>query len=518
MEAPLHLQWKGFGVTELWISIIITLCAQTLVFASDEAVAQAPAPIVENNGSLILAAHRTHRPDPFNGFKRYSGGWNFSNEHYWASVGFTGVPLFVIGGVWFAAFGLALLILACCHCCRKGREKGENGKNPRFGYKIALGILIFCTCAAIAGCVLLYFGQDKFHGNISQTMGYVVHQSEVTVGNLRNVTEYLALAKTTGVDQIFIPASDQKKIDDLNKKLTGAANELETKTNDNSQKIQDVLDSVRNSLIVVAGVMLLLAFLGFLFSVLGLRHIVYILVIIGWFLVAGTFILCGIFILLNNAVSDACVAMEEWDAHPYSKTALDRILPCVDVTTANQTLYQSKEVTSQVVTVVNKVLNSIANQNFPPNVGPPFYYNQSGPLVPTLCNPFDSQLKERQCNNRQANLTNAPQVWKNHTCSVSSSGKCTSTGRITPDLYKQLVTAANVSYGLYHYTPFLVNLEDCTFVRETFSTITKDYCPDLRKHIKWVYIGLGLVSAGVMLSLIFWIVYTRARHHRFTSS
>ena len=32
--------------------------------------------------SLILAAERTHRKDPFDNFKYYTGGWNISDHHY----------------------------------------------------------------------------------------------------------------------------------------------------------------------------------------------------------------------------------------------------------------------------------------------------------------------------------------------------------------------------------------------------------------------------------------------------
>ncbi|KAF3616074.1 hypothetical protein FXO38_34772, partial [Capsicum annuum] len=38
------------------------------------------------NSSLILAAKRTHRKDPLNNFKRYTGGWNISERHYWADL------------------------------------------------------------------------------------------------------------------------------------------------------------------------------------------------------------------------------------------------------------------------------------------------------------------------------------------------------------------------------------------------------------------------------------------------
>ncbi|RRT84833.1 hypothetical protein GW17_00039090 [Ensete ventricosum] len=41
-----------------------------------------------DNSSFILAADRTHRKDPLNGYKRYTGGWNISEQHYWAVSSF----------------------------------------------------------------------------------------------------------------------------------------------------------------------------------------------------------------------------------------------------------------------------------------------------------------------------------------------------------------------------------------------------------------------------------------------
>ncbi|GKE12257.1 chaperonin-like protein [Tanacetum coccineum] len=37
-----------------------------------------------NSTSLVLAQKRTTRKDPFNDFKKYRGGWNISERHYWA--------------------------------------------------------------------------------------------------------------------------------------------------------------------------------------------------------------------------------------------------------------------------------------------------------------------------------------------------------------------------------------------------------------------------------------------------
>ncbi|TYH12378.1 hypothetical protein ES288_A06G062800v1 [Gossypium darwinii] len=418
-----------------------------------------------NNSSLILAEKRTQRKDPLNDFKKYTGGWNISNQHYWASVGFTAAPFFVIAGI--------------------------------------------CV-----GCIVLYIGQGKFHASTTNTLDYAVHKADVTAENLRNVSDYLSAAKTISVDSTILSPDIQKSIDDVDKKINASASTLSTQTGDNKDRIQHGLDRVRLALVIVAAVMLFLAFLGFLFSILGLQFLVYTLVIFGWILVAGTFILCGVFNLLHNVAGDACVAMDQWVQNPTAHTALDDILPCVDNATAQETLLQTKNVTHQLVTVVNGIINTVANRNFPPQLAP-LYYNQSGPLVPVLCNPFHSNLSERMCASGEVSLYNSSEVWKKYTCNISTpSGICTTPGRLTPQFYSQMSAAVNISYGLYRYGPFLVNLQDCTFVRDTFTDISHDHCPGLRRYSQWIYIGLVIVSAAVMLSLMFWVIYARERRHR----
>lgn len=129
----------------------------------------------------------------------------------------------------------------------------------------------------------------------------------------------------------------------------------------------------------------------------------------------------------NSVVSDSCVAMEEWVAHPTEHTALDDIIPCVEPATANESLYRSRQVTFQLVNLVNQALTNVSNRNFPPNT-PIFYYNQSGPLMPLLCNPFTPELNNRTCTSGEVTLDNAAQVkspWVSSTlhAMVTASGR-----------------------------------------------------------------------------------------------
>ncbi|KAG9160287.1 hypothetical protein Leryth_018937 [Lithospermum erythrorhizon] len=323
---------------------------------------------------------------------------------------------------------------------------------------------------------------------------------------LRNVTEYMSLAKDIKVAQFFLPPDTSADIDRLNMDLNAAASTVQDKTYDNSRKIRRVFNTVRSALIVVATVMLLVSLLGLVLSIFGHQHAIYIFIISGWLLVAVTFILCGVFVILNNAIADTCVAMGEWVENPQAETALSNILPCVDERTTNRTLYKSKEVINGVVTIANGFIYTFANSNPSPQAKPT-YYNQSGPILPTLCYPYNSQMQNQPCSDQDVTIANASKVWQNYTCTVSDSGLCTSVGRLTPDMYDQLAAAVNVSYALEHYAPPLLSLQNCDFVRDTFRNITSNHCPPLNHHLRAVNAGLLLISVGVMLSLALWMFY-----------
>jgi hypothetical protein len=49
--------------------------------SSSAAAAAAPG---ANSTPFVLAAEQTQRKDPLDGLRYYTGGWNISDEHYWA--------------------------------------------------------------------------------------------------------------------------------------------------------------------------------------------------------------------------------------------------------------------------------------------------------------------------------------------------------------------------------------------------------------------------------------------------
>jgi len=195
---------------------------------------------------------------------------------------------------------------------------------------------------------------------------------------------------------------------------------------------------------------------------------------------------------------------------------LDDILPCVDTAAATEALDRSK-VNYQLAAVLNGALANVSNRDLPPQAPPPLNYNQSGPRVPLLCNPYTSDLRDRACAPGEVAADAAPRGWRGYVCATAGAPGaevCATSGRVTPSMYAQLAGAANVSYGLYHYGPVLAALADCTFVRETFRSIGDDHCPGLRRYSGQVFRGLLGAAAGVLLAVLLWVVHARERRRR----
>jgi len=102
------------------------------------------------------------------------------------------------------------------------------------------------------------------------------------------------------------------------------------------------------------------------------------------------------------------MAMGEWVENPHRESALSDVLPCVDQRTTNKTLFQSKQVVTNIANIVNMAIYNTANLNV--TEGHPGFYNQSGPPMPPLCYPFDGQFRERQCTNQEVSSANASMV------------------------------------------------------------------------------------------------------------
>ncbi|CAJ1944714.1 unnamed protein product [Sphenostylis stenocarpa] len=275
------------------------------------------------NGTLVLAEERTRRKDWFNGFRRYTGGWNISSAYYIT------VFHFFLHCILIKRYALLPRVFRYVHC----------GSFIRCGFSLVRDFWRsytrqLCVLLLLAGCTQLYSGQSKIGGSTSNTLDYVVSQAQSVAENLTIMSTYFDSAKHIVHGVPFSLHIDfGPDIDDIKIKVLVAADYLSNTVKANSKIIHKVIDGVRLALIIVAAVLFFVAFLRLIFSLRGWQCPVYFLVVIGWILVTGTLLLCAAFLFVYNVTGDTCVAMDEWVVNPTTHTAVDEILPCVEKAT-----------------------------------------------------------------------------------------------------------------------------------------------------------------------------------------
>ncbi|XAR56051.1 hypothetical protein NMG60_11036346 [Bertholletia excelsa] len=436
----------------------------------------------DNNSSetLILAANRTHRRDPLNGFRYYTGGWNILDKHYLSSAAFTAVPLFVVSAIWFV--GYALYVCCACLCCCCSSRKDHYGSSSSATLRISLVLLILFGVAAIIASGFLYAGEEQFYKSTERVLNYIIDQAKTVIDNLANFQQYLGGVKTAGGEEASVPADSVAQIDNMNDFIDFIIGQLQYATKHVHFDIGNFLSPF--------------------------------IIPITWISTAGTFFMSGMFLLVHIAVADTCVAMDEWLENPTANSALKDILPAANQTYVREITRGTRDVTFSLVNGTNDVISNVFNADYlHPDAGPPLFFNQSGPYVPLLCNPYNPNLTDRKCQPDEVDFQRAPQEWKKFVCEVSPTGICITPGRITPDGYNDLTKTLNTTYGLYEYGPFLADMASFTYVKDTFSNVSDSYCPDISLSTEMTCASFIVIAVSLMLSMILWMIYAQQRRN-----
>ncbi|KOM27269.1 hypothetical protein LR48_Vigan406s007900 [Vigna angularis] len=154
---------------------------------------------------------------------------------------------------------------------------------------------------------------------------------------------------------------------------------------------------------------------------------------------------------------------------------------------------------------------NVANNDNPPMADKDIKYNQSGPALPLICNPFFPNMTERKCDTMEITLKGAPTAYQGFLCDTSPSGVCITVGRLTPSLYSKVMVATNLSDSLYRNGPIFAGLLNCSFVIATFDQINDHDCPSFKRNSHQIFVGLVVVSTAVMFSVILWVLFVKER-------
>ncbi|KAK8618968.1 hypothetical protein V6N13_132941 [Hibiscus sabdariffa] len=423
-----------------------------------------------NGTSIVLAEKQTRRRDPLDHLNYYKGGWNITDRHYHASVAFSSFPFLVIASLWFLLFGL-LMVCACC-CCHK---YVKSYRCSPLAYVLCLVFLVLFTIATIAGCIVMFDGEKRFVGTVYVASNYIVDQGRRISDGLTSVCEYLKSARNITLDNKFLPTDIISHIDTATSQLDANKDTPYLTTKRAADTLSKILKQVNIALISITTTMLLVVFLGF----------------------------CKPFGSPTNCVFDSWLAnfgvyiRDHWMDYYNSHICLVWCISCFPQLNDRYVhcgVRQRRHGNIQIVGL---------------------YYNQSGPLLHTICDPYNAGNSAKQvCGEGEVASGNATQEWSKSVCQVSPAGICRTQGRLTPDLYRKMSSAANISYGLSNFVPFVASLVDCSLIWEILNYMHQHHCPGLTKHSRRVYIGLFVATISVMFCLVSWVFYGRERQDR----
>ncbi|XP_054813827.1 uncharacterized protein LOC129314407 isoform X2 [Prosopis cineraria] len=348
-----HVPFKMAMTNPLASAFVIIL----IIFPEITALVTSPAPGSTASTAIESGPDDTVRADPLNNFKRYRGGFNVTNKHYWSSVIFTGACGYAIGllclvcGLLYASFvGTTKL---CCKADARRKTKSRCACDD-FWF-ILLAILLTILAAAATGIVLA--GSSKFYSEARASVNIIIRTANEASQTLYNTTGALKdvqskLEGSSVGDQAFhVLTSTTHKLD-----AESALVEMQASKNRHrihrGLKIAFIITTVTISFNSVAAASLSVC------GVLRSRRALYFLIVLCWLMTVMCWLLFGVYFFLDKFSKDACTAFAKFEENPYN-SSLSSILPCGRLLSAKTVLY---DVSAGIYNFVNQVNANISLQ------------------------------------------------------------------------------------------------------------------------------------------------------------
>ncbi|KAJ7947474.1 Transmembrane protein [Quillaja saponaria] len=461
---------------------------------------------ISNVSEPMTQSNDTVRVDPLNKFKKYRGGYDITDKHYWSSTIFTGVYGYAIGVLWLLCgllYGGFLLINSCC-CKSNKKHKKRLLCHKHFGL-LPILLAIFFTLLAIVASGLVLGGNARFHSKAGTVIDIIIdtanEASETiynTTGAMRDLESVTSGSDGTLEDSSFLTSTSEKLDDEA------AEIERQAKKNrrliDKGLKIVYVITTVIIVLNLVAVIALSVS------GVLRRRRALRLLIIICWFMTVICWLFFGLYFFLEKFSSDTCTAIDSFQQDPYNNS-LSSILPCDELLSAKPVLSDVSEGIYNLVNQVNENISSSLQTNAYPN------------LV-LVCNPFSEPpeylYQPENCPANSIRIGDIPEVLKAFTCSDANNGTCNGGAVVISDSDYMRVEAYTSSIEkLLDVYPGIESLLECQSVKDAFSEILVKHCKPLKKFVQLVWAGMVFLSVVMVLLVLLWTIkaHHEQKHH-----
>ncbi|KAG6551347.1 hypothetical protein Mapa_007133 [Marchantia paleacea] len=434
------------------------------------------------------------RLDPFDGFRKYRGGYDVESKHYWGSVAFTGIFGYALAAAWLL-LGLILGLSHCCmrYCCKRKSRRTSSLDPPQISYCwLAVLSVVLLTVGALGGCVALYIGDRHFTVEARNVEGTLNRASDNATGTIGNIT-----AAITQVQQLVEPyESSASTLEIVNTKarLINESQSIQQTVDDNTDTFHDIITAMEAALIVVTTLNVIVIILGPVCAVFKWRRIFYFIVVVGWILAVLNSFLFGLYFMFNNAVEDTCDAMNEYMDRPYN-TTLDALLPCEDLLSASDA----------VVDIAKEIRDSVSSVNATLNLVQLLGYKLS-PLCEQI-GPAPDYRYISSCPNNTVTIGDLPKELEPLRCSSNDSMSCSQNNTfLTDSEYQRVMAYASSAQILLNIYPTLNRLTDCSLIKYAFSELLKDNCGPANSAVRLIWISFVVVALTMIFVIVSWLL------------
>ncbi|GAB4859199.1 hypothetical protein Ancab_010659 [Ancistrocladus abbreviatus] len=446
----------------------------------------------------------TVRIDPLHHLKKYRGGYDIRNKHYWSSTIFTGAYGFGIGALWLICgliFGGYLLVTSFC-LKKKSRklQKRSPCHKQCYLWPVVVGTA-FVLLAIIASGVALG-GETRLHSRAKTIMDIIIDTADEASTTIHNVTAALQVMSESIEASSYASTDTTTFINATSKTLNDQAVDIERQAKRHRHQIQTGLDIVY--IVTTAAMSLNLAALVALSAsgTLRLRRIFYTLIILCWCLTTLCWLLFGAYYFLKNFSGDTCTALEDFQQNP-GNSSLSSILPCDELLSAKPALQDLSQEIYDLVHLVNANISLLRTSLYP--------------NLEYVCNPFsgppDYVYQPENCSADTIKIGDIPQVLKTFTCVDTNSTSCKQGEfTITTSEFNIIEALTTSVQSLVDSYPEMDRLVDCQIVKDAFSDILAHHCKPLKRDAKMTWVSMLLLSVFMVILVPVWA--TGALHDR----
>ncbi|XP_062183214.1 uncharacterized protein LOC133887293 isoform X2 [Phragmites australis] len=458
---------------------------------------------MENRSESALS-RRTKRIDPLDGLRKYEGGYNITDKHYWSSTIFTGRSGYIIAALWLiggVVFGSILLISKIFFTKRNARYGDIDYFLERYQILTVILCILLAIFTIVASAIAIR-GTLQFHSraeSVKEIIGRTALEATATIYNITGAIEMMQ--NTSKLYNYSSQAWDH--LNSTVEALNSEAGEIQAKAEKNMYLVSKGIKTLEYVTIftVTLNLVAVLALLG---RPLRLQKLCYLCIVFCWILTALFWMYFGLYYFFDKFVGDTCVALDEYQLNPQNST-LGTIIPCSEKLSGNLILHDVGAGIHDIIDQVNSNIYTIKSE---------YAMKQ----LDYICNPFtgppEYQYRPKNCPSGAATIGDIPQILKRLTCSDFGGGaNCAPADLSSAIDYDKVQSYTSSIQNVLNIFPGTERLVSCELVKAGFADIVGNQCAPLRRGARTAWAALAALSAAMALLLLLELAVAGGARH-----